>query len=133
MGGIWRTHCKKCNLEFSEETKHLFTSGKHKLKDGSFNTHYNKAVCKACLNKKENSNIKRNRAMSDFLKSQPCTDCGKSYPPYVMHFDHLKDKTFNISRRIGHKMSTLLEEIDKCEVVCANCHAIRTHNRRKAK
>ena len=71
--------------------------------------------------------------MFNVLKNQPCKDCGRSYPPYVMHFDHLKDKSFEITRSIGKKMSILLKEIDKCEIVCANCHAIRTHNRRKVK
>lgn len=31
------------------------------------------------------------------------------------------------------KRSTLLEEIAKCQVVCANCHAMRTHARKELK
>lgn len=68
------------------------------------------------------------------LKEKPCTDCGVEYPHYVMHFDHLRDKCFNISHGMrNHALSTILKEIEKCELVCANCHSIRTWNRRVAK
>lgn len=64
-------------------------------------------------------------------KDKPCADCGESFPYYVMHFDHLGDKEFDVSR--GHQKSwaKIEAEIAKCEVVCANCHAIRTHKRLK--
>jgi hypothetical protein len=66
------------------------------------------------------------------LKEQPCTDCQGSWPYYVMHFDHIgNDKEFNISlyRRHGYGLAKVKLEVEKCEVVCANCHAIRTYNR----
>lgn len=64
------------------------------------------------------------------LKSKPCTDCGMNYPHYVMDFDHLFNKSFNISDR-RYKVNTeeLVAEIAKCEVVCANCHRERTYKR----
>jgi hypothetical protein len=35
------------------------------------------------------------------------------------------DKEFNVSSKIGQrKLSSLMKEIDKCEVLCANCHSI---------
>lgn len=65
-------------------------------------------------------------------KDVPCTDCGNKYPFYVMEFDHLPQfvKKFNIAS-IGliSSMKALDEEIDKCEVVCANCHKARTYLR----
>lgn len=62
-------------------------------------------------------------------KSVPCADCDRSFPHYVMDFDHQYDKKFNIGSSVssGLPMKSLLEEIDKCEVVCANCHRERTH------
>lgn len=61
-------------------------------------------------------------------KSKPCADCGIEYPYYVMQFDHTKEKLFNISQNITRvSMQTLMQEIAKCEVVCANCHAERTY------
>lgn len=68
-------------------------------------------------------------------KNRPCTDCHISYPYYVMDFDHLPqyEKLFSIggSMSKGKSLYQIQKEIAKCEVVCANCHRIRTHNRSK--
>ena len=65
------------------------------------------------------------------IKSQPCADCGESYPPYVMDFDHVRgQKLFCIATRPpALSMLKILDEIEKCDVVCSNCHRIRTHSR----
>lgn len=63
------------------------------------------------------------------LKSEPCLDCKKSYPWYVMDFDHLPGfkKSFNVSNIQNiSSVVKLLDEIAKCELVCANCHRART-------
>lgn len=69
----------------------------------------------------------------DQLKAVPCADCGKSYPSYVMDFDHCRGKKdFNISTYVRSRCGSikkLLEEIKKCDVVCSNCHRERTHRR----
>lgn len=62
-------------------------------------------------------------------KAKPCADCGIQYPGYVMQFDHLSDKRFPLSNARSESVKTLLAEIAKCEVVCANCHAERTFRR----
>ena len=60
-------------------------------------------------------------------KDQPCHDCGESFDKHSMTFDHVWGvKSFNIGEapNIRPRLSTdkLLEEIDKCEVVCRPCH-----------
>ena len=66
----------------------------------------------------------------EIKENTPCTDCGINYPYYVMDFDHLEDKKITVSRVInsGSWIKTK-EEIAKCEVVCSNCHRIRTYKR----
>lgn len=65
------------------------------------------------------------------LKSAPCTDCGIKYPPYVMDFDHVKgQKVRGVSQILRYGEAAMMAEIKKCELVCANCHRIRTHERR---
>lgn len=71
----------------------------------------------------------------EFLKSLPCTDCKVSYPPYVMDHDHRDPllKTGNVSEMVktpGIPWERVLEEVSKCDLVCANCHRIRTHQRK---
>lgn len=65
-------------------------------------------------------------------KERPCADCGGEFPYYVMQFDHLPgtEKRGNVSHMV-HKggRQAILDEIAKCEVVCANCHAVRTFER----
>jgi hypothetical protein len=66
-------------------------------------------------------------------KDRPCMDCGVQYPCYVMQFDHLRDKSFGLAGAsiISVSDEELLAEIEKCDVVCANCHAERTYQRGK--
>lgn len=75
--------------------------------------------------------VRRLRALVQELKRQPCTDCGWRFPPYVMDFDHVRGtKVRSIGRLVayGHEAG-LRAELEKCELVCANCHRIRTHRR----
>ena len=65
-----------------------------------------------------------------YLSDRSCTDCGIS-DSRVLEFDHLPEfnKIFDISRAISgstRSWNSILNEISKCEVVCANCHRIRT-------
>jgi hypothetical protein len=77
--------------------------------------------------------IKRNREfIKDYKESRACLDCGKKYHPCAMDFDHIKGiKKSNIAIlvRMATSISTIKKEIDKCELVCANCHRLRTHKR----
>jgi hypothetical protein len=79
--------------------------------------------------------IKRNAAITRAERERPCADCGVTYPYHVMDFDHIgDDKTAGIAAMVQQPVSEkkLREEIAKCEVVCSNCHRIRTYERRMA-
>ena len=77
------------------------------------------------------SRLLAHRAMVNQYKSKPCADCGESYPSVAMDLDHVKgEKVFEISNMGHYPRWKVLAELDKCEVVCANCHRIRTKNRR---
>lgn len=71
----------------------------------------------------------RKRSFIQDAKSKPCADCGVAYPYYVMQFDHLRDKIRSVANMLDMAWDTIKNEIAKCEVVCANCHAVRTYNR----
>ncbi len=71
----------------------------------------------------------RNREYIQEAKNKPCTDCGIRYPFYVMDFDHVRgEKRVNLSMmgNRGYSIESIQTEIEKCEVVCANCHRERT-------
>jgi hypothetical protein len=76
--------------------------------------------------------ITRNKDYIKHLKDSPCADCGVRYPYYVMDFDHVNgEKDRDISRLANAPVSLprLIAELDKCELVCSNCHRERTHVR----
>lgn len=62
-------------------------------------------------------------------KDRPCMDCGKRYPHYVMDFDHLGDKLRSVACMLNTSLRLVENEIAKCEVVCSNCHRVRTYAR----
>lgn len=66
----------------------------------------------------------------DELKKQPCMDCGQIFPTVCMDFDHRdrSDKYNNVGTMVAHNysMEKILAEIEKCDLICSNCHRIRT-------
>jgi hypothetical protein len=62
----------------------------------------------------------------DYKSKLVCSRCPESHPR-CLHFHHRNpaDKLFNLSEAVrrGIRIVTILEEIAKCDVLCANCHA----------
>ena len=66
------------------------------------------------------------------LKAKPCRDCRRRFPAYVMDFDHVRGRKLgNISTM--HSKKRILAEIAKCDLICSNCHRVRTFNRLNAR
>jgi hypothetical protein len=65
------------------------------------------------------------------LKNKPCADCKDRFEHWQMDFDHRvqADKKFNISQPGARSIKNILEEIAKCDLVCANCHRSRTRQK----
>ncbi len=71
------------------------------------------------------------RSLIEEAKNVPCADCGGRYPTCAMDLDHVHGaKEFKVSEAVQRCYGLVFErvraEIAKCEVVCANCHRIRT-------
>ena len=80
---------------------------------------------------------KRHRATIRMIileaKDRPCAECGVRYPVHVMDFDHRTGtrKRFNGRDALTRcSIEALQQEIEKCDVVCANCHLNRTYRAR---
>lgn len=71
-------------------------------------------------------------AVNTFKEARRCADCGKKWRFWQLQFDHIgDDKVADVAVLVCHGAAKKVwEEIAKCEVVCANCHTTRTHNRR---
>lgn len=74
----------------------------------------------------------KSRAWLDVLKAKPCMDCKQTFPTECMDFDHVRGKKLTpINTQTANKSKgPLLEEIKKCDLVCSNCHRIRTRTRK---
>ncbi|MDD3035770.1 MAG: hypothetical protein PHO93_02515 [Candidatus Saccharimonadaceae bacterium] len=97
-----------------------------------------RSASKRHYNANKQSYIERNKRyrksiqniVKEIKEKSPCIDCGVKYPYYVMDFDHLEDKQFNINfLSATGRVGALKKEIEKCEVVCSNCHRKRTYER----
>lgn len=84
--------------------------------------------------REDGAKVKALREWMNEIKSQPCIDCGHSYPICCMDFDHRKGtvKTYNVGSMFAHHYSRKLieSELSKCDLVCSNCHRMRTKERR---
>ncbi len=73
----------------------------------------------------------RGRKQVDKEKDKPCMDCGGSFPPCAMDFDHVRGEKYKeVGVMWGYSKHRLMVEIAKCDLVCSNCHRIRTYDRK---
>lgn len=110
------------------------------------------SMCKTCSSKYHREHYLANKAryaknrsdrrsdaqarLTEYKTGKPCADCGKSFHFSAMDFDHVTgDKVDNVASMPsnGYSWDTILEEIAKCELVCANCHRVRTFMRSSSK
>lgn len=68
------------------------------------------------------------------MKSRPCSDCGRAFPPEAMDFDHVRgEKSSGVARIANYSKNRIMQELEKCELVCACCHRLSTEKRRTRK
>ncbi len=86
---------------------------------------------KASKWQKEKGRINKLKAI-EYLGGQ-CTDCKNTFPPYVYDFHHLdpKIKDSGIARIMGRTWEKIVPELNKCVLLCANCHRIRENSKKE--
>jgi hypothetical protein len=117
--------CSKCQQErscdeFYDRSKTNSNAGRKR------------SVCKWCyLKRSRASNAERRREHRDKLTAikleQGCVDCGFKEYASALHFDHRnpEEKRFVIAHCLLYSWETILEEVTKCDIRCATCHAKR--------
>lgn len=70
----------------------------------------------------------RRKLIDEIKVSRGCCDCGYNTHPAALQFDHIdaSGKSFKIAAGMMRNWDSLLAEISKCVVRCANCHAVKT-------
>lgn len=108
--GIRSNKCKDCQKTYARD--HYNNNKKY---------YYDKAK-----RSKHKSRLVNRRFVYSYLSKNPCIDCGES-DPVVLEFDHQGNKSGNVSEMIFvNGLDVIKKEINKCEVVCSNCHKRRT-------
>lgn len=95
---------------------------------GKKNFYSYKYQCKTCWNKRT---YQASRDKLDLLITErggKCERCGykKCYAALQWHHKDPTQKDFGISSKRGAPIELLREEVSKCKLLCANCHA-ETH------
>lgn len=136
--GMMKTKtCTKCNTpkpidEFSFKNKAKGTRHSQcQICAGTAKTLWYRRNRKAHIaaNKVRNQRYRKENEqhLIHYLEEHPCVDCGEDNI-LVLDFDHKSDKVDGIAAMLANRCSwtTILKEINKCEVRCANCHRKRT-------
>lgn len=113
--------CVKCG---EVKLKSLFVRDKTNKRAGIRN------YCKACNKRtaKELRTERNHEFVCEYLLRNPCVKCGYT-DIRALEFNHIRGiKANNVSELVyrGVSLSKITEEINKCEVLCANCHRIYT-------
>lgn len=115
--GVRQPRCKKCQAVYGK-THYLANSAKYKKSS-----------------KNANPSLKRRNSIWVHAQKvgKPCTDCHRKFPAICMDFDHVdsRNKEYCVSVLVATcaSIKRIMMEIAKCELVCSNCHRIRTYKR----
>ncbi len=127
-GKINSSRCKKCMKEIRDQR--LLSEPTFKEAFRKYNREFQKRPQIREYHKTKQQN---NVEWANSLKSGPCMDCGGVFPPCVMDWDHRdpERKSFSVSSKVrawyrDSRREDILAEISKCDLVCSNCHRIRT-------
>ena len=111
--GIRQTYCRECHNAYLK---------------GHYNDTKDYYKKKARVHTKRYQN-KARKLIYEFKLGNPCAICGES-DPRVLEINHVEPSTknHNLAEMVksGHSEKSILDEISKCEVLCANCHRRKT-------
>lgn len=81
--------------------------------------------------RRRDGRTKVRKFLQEYKAGKKCSDCGEDYPYWMLEFDHLKDKSFTIGQFSSKTVDIekIKLEIEKCDIVCSNCHRNRTFHR----
>lgn len=124
----YHPYCKNCHSIYSHKYRKRKKCGvkSRSYIRGGKRDRFGHSVAKIRSNRET-----RYQTFLNYIATKKCKDCKESNP-IVFEFDHRnpKFKKFNIARIVAYvSFNKLLKEMKKCDIVCANCHKIRTAKR----
>jgi transcription elongation factor Elf1 len=67
--------------------------------------------------------IKIRKWFNEYKEKLSCLKCGENHPATI-DFHHLEEKDHQVTHMVhyGYSIEKIKKEMDKCQVLCANCH-----------
>ena len=114
--------CTKCKADKPSDQFHRRANGSLK------------SWCRSCIGEASLDAIHDKRDRLAAIKvERGCADCSYNEHAVALDFDHVRgEKIESVSRLVTRSWDRILTEIAKCDVVCANCHRVRTQAREQA-
>lgn len=113
--------CSRCREE--KEESYFYSTSRSNHREGWRPV---RAHCKECMSVSRNW---KRRIVKRYKELFGCSRCGYDSHGAALHFHHVRDKKFTVGDRVNNNsFRTLLPEIDKCIILCANCHAVEHYN-----
>jgi hypothetical protein len=127
---IIRKICGICGIEKDESEFHRKTQNKlHSMckmckKEYDKKWYKNNQRRRDLLNERGRERCKRNMEfIRNYKISKGCKICGYNKTYYALEFHHeTDDKKYTVSKMKTLSIKTVMKEIEKCIVICANCH-----------
>lgn len=121
--------CKYCNRYYPESEFHVALTTKKKV--------YRRHKCKSCYRATKKKLWQKYRQwIIDYKKKHKCSKCGiADYRVLEFHHAHNKKKEFSIAAGFynHYGFERIKKEVEKCIVICANCHRILHYKKRRGK
>ena len=124
--------CKRCatHKAIADFNKRYDRPGQYQHLCRACNSDYGKEWHRKNKDRRVVAAVKRRKELREWVADQkrgkPCTRCGYLGIPAALHWHHKdpSEKSFTISTGIDrHGKETIRAELQKCELLCANCHA----------
>lgn len=108
--------CSTCKENKPEDEFHWRVKGKQR-----------QSKCKSCLYTYQKNRWHQRKLDAIEYKGGVCLDCGQMPHPGAMQFHHddPDEKEFAWNKGRLRAWVSVKKELDKCVLLCANCHAIR--------
>jgi hypothetical protein len=121
-------NCLTCGTEtIKRKSDHRFCSTSCRSK-------HNNAHTRTYRTDWQRENSRKNRkTLADYKLERGCCKCGYNAHSAALDFNHLDPalKSFNIAEMVTSlSLPKLMEEVQKCEILCANCHRIHTYEQK---
>lgn len=112
--------CANCSIELTDLNSYIKSKERKQFQ----------SYCKPCLLDKQKNRWINRKLWAIELKGGKCFDCKNIYPHFVYDFHHLdpKIKKFTWNKMRLLTKSKILEELEKCILICSNCHRIRHYS-----